>query len=80
MSEEPYYATVSTGLSGKVAAGPSIDDLLASAVELLCALVGYVPRFKKSTISILIDSLGLVMALPLDNKKKSDQNNGIFVL
>lgn len=76
MSEEPYYATVSKGIFGKIAAGPSVDDLLANALELLCALVGYAPRLIHSTIDTLVDCLGLALALPLDNKSGSSGGSG----
>ncbi len=62
-ADQPRFATVTTVPNGSHIAGPSIDELMRAALEILCTLVGYVPRLSQSSTEMIIDCFCTAISL-----------------
>ena len=59
--------------TGEVAAGPTVDDLMADALDVLCSLVGYAPRLTESSLNGLVSCFSVVAALPVGDAARQKQ-------
>ena len=59
--------------TGEVAAGPTVDDLMADALDVLCSLVGYAPRLAERSLNGLVSCFSVVAALPVGDAARQKQ-------